>query len=349
MNGKTTKSKNSHSRNSADHQRRTGTAQNGQMSPDERIVNRTNARRKRNRRKKNIIRAVICSVFIIIATVLVLFLFFNISQITVSGDGVYSEAEIIEASGIKIGDNLIFISSKKLNTKLTETLPYVGSVKIKRHLPATLEIIVAETTAEYAVITDGTYTLLDENGKVLEKGFSFVGENITIINLGNVTAADLGKIITLENSQIFDKFIELRGALAETGITGITSADLTNIYDIKLVYQGRITLILGETDGNSLVHKLSLAKEAIKTQDAENNAYRGTINLTVSGKAYWAEATEPAESTSEVPETVTDENGSVISEENTEANSENNSESISEENTTAVSEENSAESTSKAA
>lgn len=325
MNGKTTKSKNSHSRNSAKSLRRAGTAHGSQMSADERIVNRTNARKKRNRRKKKIIRAVICSIFLLAATVLVLILFFNINQITVSGDGVYSETEITEASGVKIGDNLIFISSKKINTDLTENLPYVGSVKVKRHLPATLEIIVTKTSAEYAVMTDGAYALLDGNGKVLEKGLSFVGENITIVNLGKVTSADAGKIITLENGQIFEKFLELRRVCNETGLVGITSVDITNIYDIKLVYQGRITLILGETDGNSLSHKLSLAKEAIKTQDAENDAYRGTINLTVSGKAYWAEETQPEESTSAPQESATDENGSVISESVTENKSESNS------------------------
>ncbi len=332
MNGKTTKSKSSHSRNSAQPVRRAGTVQHGQMSADERIVNRTNARKKRNRRKKKIIHAVLGGVFLLIATVLVLFLFFNINQITVSGDGVYSEADIIEMSGEKIGDNLIFLSSKKINANLTENLPYVGSVKIKRHLPATLELVIIKTTAEYAVMTDGAYALLDGNGKVLEKGLSFVGENITVANLGKVTSADTGKTVVLEDGQIFEKLLELKKAFAETGLSGITSVDITNIYDIKLVYKGRITLILGETDGNSLVHKLSLAKEAIKTQDAENDAYRGTINLTVNGKAYWAEETQPEKNTSEVPETVTDENGSVIPEISTENNSEESSTETSEKN-----------------
>ena len=89
----------------------------------------------------------------------------------------------------------------------------------------------------------------------------FGGENITVANLGKVTSADTGKIIALEDGQIFEKLFELKKALSETGLSGITSVDITNIYDIKLVYQGRITLILGETDGNSLVHKLSLARD----------------------------------------------------------------------------------------
>lgn len=329
MNGKTTKTKNSYSRNSVPPSQRARAAQSSQMSADERIVSRTNARRRRNRRKKIIIRAVLGSFFILAAIVLVLALFFNINQITVSGDDVYSDADITEASDVKIGDNLIFVSAKKINRKITEALPYVGSVKIKRRLPASLEISVTKTEARFAVMSDGAYALLDGGGKVLEKGLSFVGENITVANLGKITSADAGKTIVLEDGQIFEKLIKLEEACEEAGITGITSVDITNIYDIKLVYQGRITLILGDTDGANLTHKLALAREAIKTQDEENNSYRGTINLTVSGKAYWAEETQPEQSSSQPEESSADENSSA----NSESSTENKSDKKPEENT----------------
>lgn len=321
MNRKTANSKKSYSRSS----QRAPANRSSQMSVDERIVNRKMMREKKNRRKKLIIRAALGTVFLLAAVVLVLVLFFNINTVTVSGDNVYSEADIVEASGVKIGDNLIFSSAKKINQNLTEKLPYIREVKIKRRLPARLEIIVTKTEAEYAVMTEGAYALLDGSGKVLEKGLNFVGDNIILANLGKVTSAEAGKTIELENEQIFMKLMELRKAIDECGIKGITSVDVTNIYDIKLVYQGRITLILGDTDGTDMDHKLSLAAEAIKTQDAENDAYRGTINLTVSGKAYWAEETQSEASSSEPEESSTDENGSVISESGSENNSENNS------------------------
>ena len=83
--------------------------------------------------------------------------------------------------------------------------------------------------------------------------------------------------------------------------------DLSDIYNIKLVYQGRITLELGETDSENLNSKLALGKAALDKQNEENNLYRGTINLTVDGKGYWSEevsTTEPVteENTSESTE-----------------------------------------------
>ena len=317
MNEKKSNPKKSYYRNSARIPQGAAPVRSSQMSADERIVSRANARKRRNRRKKLIFRGVIGGFFLLAAVILVLIMFFNINSITVSGDDVYSNTDIIEASDVKTGDNLIFVSAKKINKKITENLPYVKSVKIKRHLPATLEIVVTKTVAEYGVLIDTQYSLLDGDGKVLEKGLDFVGENIIVANLGKVTSAETGKIIELEDSKIFDKLIKLKSAFSETGLTGITSADLTNIYDIRLVYEGRITLILGETDSDSLVHKLALAKEAIKTQDEENNTYRGTINLTVSGKAYWAEETVTEASEPPTEEDSSNENNSAVSEDNT--------------------------------
>lgn len=305
-----------YSRNSQKTSYNSRPVRSNQMSADERIVNRANVRRRKNRRKKLIIRAVLGSAFLLAAIILVLIMFFNVNNITVSGDDVYSESDIIDVSGAGVGDNLIFISSKKISNNLTEGLPYIGSVKVKRHLPATLEIVVKKTTASFGVYIDGAYALLDKNGKVLEKGLEMVAENIIMANLGEITSAEVGKTIELENDGTFEKFVELKKACDECGISGITSVDITDIYNIKLVYQGRITLELGETNSSNLIRKLDLGKAAIKTQDEENNTYRGTINLTVTGKGYWSEETSTEESTTE--EVVTDENGEPVTEEKTE-------------------------------
>lgn len=279
-----------------------------QLSGDERIVNRTNQRRKKNRRKKLIIRAVLLLIFTLAGIILALTMFFNINEITVTGDNVYSKDAVIEKSGVTVGDNLIFLSKSKIEEKLTEELPYIGSVKIKRRLPSKLELIITKTEATYALVSDGCYTLLDEDCKVLEKDLEYIGENIILLNIGEVLQADIGKTVVLKSEKNLEKLMDVRKAYKECGIDSITSIDLSDIYDIKLVYQGRIILELGETDSSNLSKKLSLGKAALDTQNEENELYRGTINLTVEGKGYWAEetsTTEP-ESTTEAESTEKD-------------------------------------------
>lgn len=272
-----------------------------QMSGDERIVNRTNQRRKKNKRKKLIIRSVICFLFLCIGVILVLTMFFNINEITVTGDAVYSADDIINTSDVIAGDNLIFISKDEINEKISTELPYVDSVKIKRHLPSGLELIITKTEAKYAIIQDGYYTLLNKNGKVLESGLEFIGENITLLNMGEIVSAELGSTVATKSEKVFDKLVLVSDACEECGLTDITSMDLSDIYNIKLVYQGRITLELGETDKDNISKKLALGKSALETQNEENEYYRGTINLTVEGKGYWSEETSTTEPQQEEP------------------------------------------------
>lgn len=282
------------------------TSRNNQLSGNERIVNRTNQRRKKNKRKKLIFRTVLCFIFLCVGIIFALTMFFNISEITVTGDAVYSSEDIIEKSGVVIGDNLIFVSKKKINEQISTELPYVGSVKVKRHLPTKLELIVTKTQAVYAVVIDGYYTLLDANGKVLEKNLEYVAENIILLNIGEITSAELGRKICGESEAYLEKLIDIRNACNECGIEDITAIDLSEIYDIKLTYQGRIILELGETPKDTLYKKLSLGKAAIATQNEENMLYRGTIKLTVDGKGYWSEETSTTEPQTEAESSTAD-------------------------------------------
>jgi hypothetical protein len=144
--------------------------------------------------------------------------------------------------------------------------------------------------------------LLNENGKVLEKDLETVGENIILANLGKVESVEVGEIVTLEDERVFTKLQNLLDECDRIGLKDISLIDLSDIYNIKLVYQGRITLELGETDSENLNSKLALGRAAIQKQDEENNMYRGTINLTVDGKGYWSEEVPTTEPPTKVPE-----------------------------------------------
>ena len=280
---------------------------NSQLSNNERIVNRRVQRNKKNRRKKLIFRSVAGALFLVVGVIVALSLFFNINKIVVSGDAVYSHETVVKASGVSEGDNLIFLSKSKLNEKLSSELAYIGSVTVKRRLPSTLELVIKKTDARLGVAMNGYFTLLDENGKVLEKDLETVGENIILVNLGEVESAELGKVIVLKENRALTKLNAVLDECKKVGINDISLMDLSDIYNIKLVYQGRITLELGETDSENLNSKLALGKAALDKQNEENNLYRGTINLTVDGKGYWSEevsTTEPVteENTSESTE-----------------------------------------------
>lgn len=263
-----------------------------QLSGDERIIYRANLRRKKNKRKKILFFSTLCSFVLLIGVLVVLLMFFNINEITVTGDDIYSDAEIVTASQIKLGDNLIFLSKNKINERITTQLAYVGSVKVKRKLPSSLEISVTKTEAAFAISENGTYTLLDRNGKVLEKGNETVGDNIIFLNLGTVTSSQIGQTIVAEDAKKLEKSLEIYSYCCDLGLSDITTMNLDDLYNIKIVYQGRIILELGEVTDKNIEKKIRFGREIIDTQNEEYPNFRGTINLTVDGQGSLSEETQ---------------------------------------------------------
>lgn len=125
------------------------------------------ARRRSQRMRRRIFYVSLSLVVVIIGIVLSLTVFFNITKIQVEGDTIYTEKEIIAASGIDIGDNLFLVSRDSVRTSVFEKLPFTGTVEFSNKLPGTLKIKVHDTSVKCAIETKDGYILIDENAKVL--------------------------------------------------------------------------------------------------------------------------------------------------------------------------------------
>lgn len=279
--------------------------QNVPLSNDERIINRTQQRKRKNRIKKLILRAVLGTTILVAGVIIAILLFFNINKISVTGDMIYTAEEIITASEVENGDNLVFLSKKKVNDLIAKKLPYVGEVKIKRRLPAHLEIIIVKTDACFSVSQDGKYTILDCSGKVLEANLESNRENLINLNAGKMTYAVAGELAQFEDAKLFSRAQEIYNMAKKVELTDLTAMNVTNLYNIKLEYQGRITIKLGNVEGEKLETKLEFGKSIIDKQNNEDNQFRGVLDLTIDKEGHLLEETsEP--STEPVTEPVTE-------------------------------------------
>ena len=92
------------------------------MRDNERNTNNRNGgnvRKKRRRRKQNL-SLYYTAIFFLVAVVgiiLSLTVFFNVKEVIVTGNSIYTNNDIILASGIKTGDNLVRLSSSKVEKK----------------------------------------------------------------------------------------------------------------------------------------------------------------------------------------------------------------------------------------
>ena len=103
-----------------------------------------------------------------VAVVAALTLFFKVEQITVTGAGRYQEEEIIAASEVEIGDNLILLNRYRIAQRIYTSLPYITDVSPKPKFPDTLVIEVTETRPVAAVESGGAWWLVNSGGKILD-------------------------------------------------------------------------------------------------------------------------------------------------------------------------------------
>ncbi len=125
-------------------------------------------RRKRRGRFRLLYR--LLSVLLVAAGILVAcMVFFRVNTVTVEGNSRYTPDEVIAASGIEQGDNLMALSKGEIASAIRTKLPYVESVSIRRKLPDGVVLTIRERVAAASVDSSDGRWLISAQGKLLER------------------------------------------------------------------------------------------------------------------------------------------------------------------------------------
>ena len=123
--------------------------------------------KKRIRKSRNAI------IYITIAVLLVLLLallganvFMRITEIEIIGTSFYTEDEIVSASGVSLGDSLLFLSGANMSRRIQEELTYISDVQSSSVFPGTLRIYVSESTPIAQIRYRGEFVAIDASGRI---------------------------------------------------------------------------------------------------------------------------------------------------------------------------------------
>ena len=240
-------------------------------------------RRERTARKKRnnlFVRVAVAAVFLVVAAVISIFVFFKIGQIKVVGSEKYTAAQVIEASGIELGDNLFAPNAMSVQNKLDGTLPYVQKVVLKHQLPDVLIINIQESTAQFAFEiankTQKKYILTDGSLKLLEVADK-PSVGAAIIEGAGIQGADMGEQAHFKEAEKGELVTKIKKVFAENGLENVTKIDVKNIIDISVEYNNAITVQIGQA--TKLDYKCKLAAKAIEDALKENKKATGTVNV----------------------------------------------------------------------
>lgn len=243
---------------------------------------RSTRRRRRRRGGLGALARPLSVLLAAVAIVAALTLFFKVEQVEVAGNQRYRAEEIITASGVERGDNLILFDKYRTSQRIYTALPYITAVRINRRLPDTLLVEVTETQAAACIQGAGAAWLIGISGaqlKVLEAVDSdgaqayphltgiealepAVGENLRLAEGSPITAERLTELF---------RAMEERGVLARTD-----SADFSDPAVLALGYDGRFRVEL-RYDAN-YDFKFNCLLAAVEQMEPNE---KGTIRMTM--------------------------------------------------------------------
>lgn len=239
-------------------------------------------RRKKIIRRINYILLSVVMCFVFIAVCMALFL--KIEKIEVKGNERYDKEKIIEASGIRVGQNLYAINKKKAHELIQTEYPYINNVVIRRTLPSTLTFTVTEEAPMYYTEICGEYFILSSTLRVLGKTDVMPttdGEQRLIkIKLADVKSVILGESIEFDKELSFDYISSFIAEITEHKIAEhLTEIDISKKYNIYVEYQDRFRIYMGDNTETEM--KLTFAMLMIDKFEPEQSGEVDVHDITV--------------------------------------------------------------------
>lgn len=212
------------------------------------------------KRFRRAITTVFAILFAVIGIILSLTVFFPIKEVRVEGQfSLYTEQEIMAASGIEVGGNLFRFNAGARANDVWTSLPYLESVHIRRTLAGTVVIEVAEVRHLFALRVDDQYAVVSEGLKVLQLTDQLPDNAITVLGI-EITQAKMGKILETNTPNEVTFFTDLVGLMGKYQmLDGVNEIDLSDRLNGSLLYENRFIVMFGT------VHDLEYKVEMLRT------------------------------------------------------------------------------------
>lgn len=283
--------------------------------------NNSSKRMRRRKRKMNLYGLVVILLVLTVGITVSYTFLFNINEIRVSGESdQYTAEEIVKASGISKGDNLLRLNTAQSEQNILDNLLYIETAVVDRDFPSSLEITVSKCIPAYNVNYSAGTLLISRKGKILADN-GFITEGLPIIYGYEPSVTTPGSMIETEDEQKGDAFTDLIEMIGLSSEYPVSSVDMSDKYSIVVNYANGIIFKMG--NWTDVEYKLNMAQNVMNNENVKGKT--GYITMIGSNQCSFRSSDEPVyipgvtPTESEGIQTATDENGMPVT---TEADSE---------------------------
>lgn len=221
------------------------------------------------------------------AAILLLTPLFNINEITVQGNSVISDEEIVKSAGIVEGINIFDVSLRRAQKNIEE-IGYIDEVKVKRKFPSKIEIKIVEAVGVACVTAENGFVVITSDGRCLELSETAAVSTFSKNNIGEASLTQknlpvikglknvkykVGKTITSDDKTRLNKLFECLKAFTKSEfIFDMTQIDISDMNDIKFFYNGG-KLVVSVGSGEKLDYKMECFKPILEEIGEDPEGY----------------------------------------------------------------------------
>ncbi len=252
---------------------------------DSRTIKKSQGKKKKGVSRKARLRMKILAYVMIVAVVLVagltlsLTVFFKTEAFKVIGDTQYSTEEIINASGIALGENIFLADKETASQNIVNAFPYVEQADVSFSMPDTITIKITEGKPGYTVkYGDKQFCVVSTEGRILDN-VNKKQKGLPVIKGIKLKSSAPGSYVEYDNEKNSETLQEIVESIDKCNFNKLSAIDVSNNRNINFTYDGRILVKIGMPE--DIDYKIRTAKVIITERLDPNNTgvIEGTLDV----------------------------------------------------------------------
>ena len=289
-----------------------GSAEESDEESDEEEESPSKAKKPKKPKKKPSRRlskkgiTIICLFVLILGLVALIWFLpaFRVRNVHVEGNVSQTDQDILRQLKLEYNSHLmggvsgnildvIRLDYGKTEERIKRENPYIEDIRVSVKLPSTVDVTVKERSKICYVRTPDGYAALDKDGIVLELSSNDTGKRVRPVICGlNVKYAELGKPVTIGNSNDYKKAIIVLGAIlaADNASIGDSYSMFENTLEVRMLPSGYIFLTVYSPSGKLIQIKLNSLEKisdkmawllyAFNSEALDKNKTKGFLDMT---------------------------------------------------------------------
>ena len=289
-----------------------GSAEESDEESDEEEESPSKAKKPKKPKKKPSRRlskkgiTIICLFVLILGLVALIWFLpaFRVRNVHVEGNVSQTDQDILRQLKLEYNSHLmggvsgnildvIRLDYGKTEERIKRENPYIEDIRVSVKLPSTVDVTVKERSKICYVRTPDGYAALDKDGIVLELSSNDTGKRVRPVICGlNVKYAELGKPVTIGNSNDYKKAIIVLGAIlaADNASIGDNYSMFENTLEVRMLPSGYSFLTVYSPSGKLIQIKLNSLEKisdkmawllyAFNSEALDKNKTKGFLDMT---------------------------------------------------------------------